>query len=127
MGKRKSKTEDTEVGTDNHLENSKSSHLLPFQWKKGQSGNPLGRPKGKTMKEYARQMLECQSEEERQEFLHGLPKEIIWKMAEGNPESSTDITSKGEQLIISDEQFDRIIRARAKKLSDTESGKGGSN
>jgi hypothetical protein len=74
--------------------------LLPFMWKKGQSGNPLGRPKGKTMKEYARELLECQTEEERQDFLHGLPKEIIWKMAEGNPESKTDIkgTIQVEQI-----------------------------
>lgn len=76
----------------------KEAPLLPYMWKKGQSGNPAGRPKGKTMKEYARELLNCQTEEERQDFLHGLPKEVIWKMAEGNPETSTDITSNGEGL-----------------------------
>ena len=83
---------------DNQAENSaidlkkkKVAPLLPFQWKKGQSGNPNGRPKGKTMKEYARELLERQTEEERQEFLNGLPKEIIWKMAEGNPETKSEV------------------------------------
>lgn len=65
--------------------------LLPYMWKKGQSGNPAGRTKGKTMKEYARELLEAQTEEERQDFLHGLPKETIWKMAEGNPESKSEV------------------------------------
>ncbi len=82
----------------------KVSRIQPFQWKKGQSGNAAGRPKGKTMKEYARELLERQTEEERQEFLHGLPKEIIWKMAEGNPKQ--DITGDIEltqRLIQADE------------------------
>lgn len=92
---------------------SKVKYIQPYQWKKGQSGNPAGRPKGKTMKEYARELLECQSEEERQAFLHGLPKEVIWKMAEGNPENRTDITSKGEKITLSPEH--EVI---AKKYED---------
>lgn len=83
---------------DSKEEKLKEAPILPFMWKKGQSGNPAGRPKGKTMKEYARALLECQTEEERQAFLHGLPKEVIWKMAEGNPENKTDITSGGETI-----------------------------
>lgn len=30
--------------------------------------------------------------------MEGLPKEIIWKMSEGAPETKTDVTSKGEKL-----------------------------
>lgn len=83
--------EEKEINTEKQPKN-KVDYILPYMWKKGQSGNPAGRPKGKTMKEYAKEMLACQTEEERQAFLHGLPKEIIWKMAEGNPKQDTELS-----------------------------------
>jgi hypothetical protein len=72
----------------------------PWLWKKGQSGNLAGRPKGKTMKEYVKDYLSRMTDEERDEFLHGIPKDIIWKMSEGNPETKTDVTSGGKPIPI---------------------------
>lgn len=72
--------------------------LVPYLWKKGQSGNPNGRPKGKTLKEFAREYLMSLPDEEKVDYLASLPTEIVWKMAEGNPANNTDITSKGERI-----------------------------
>lgn len=77
---------------------SKVAHLLPYQWKKGQSGNIMGRPKGKTMKEYAREYLERMTDEERDEWLEGIGKDKIWEMAEGKAKQDTDITSGGNAI-----------------------------
>lgn len=65
----------------------------------GNPGSP-GRPKGKTLKEWARDQLMSMTDEERMKFLKTMPRDIIWKMAEGNPSNETkaDITSAGEKI-----------------------------
>jgi len=82
--------------SDKHLNNNTEK---PWLWKKGHSGNIHGRPKGKTMKEWAREYLERLNDEERDKFMEGISKEIIWKMAEGNPDTNADLTSKGEKIV----------------------------
>lgn len=72
--------------------------LKPYIWKKGVSGNPNGRPKGKTLKEFAREYLESLPDDEKVDYLASLPTDIVWKMAEGNPETKSDITSGGDKL-----------------------------
>jgi hypothetical protein len=93
----------------------KIARIAPYQWKKGQSGNIMGRPPGKSMKEYVRQYLERMTDEERDEWLEGLPKELIWKLAEGNPKQDTDVTSDGKKLQIS---FDAVFLQKHTKPED---------
>lgn len=64
---------------------------------KGVSANPAGRPKGETLKVYQAAKFREMSIEEKEKFLADIPKEIRWRMSEGNP--AQDVTSAGEKLI----------------------------
>jgi hypothetical protein len=78
--------------------NSSKTNNKPWLWKKGQSGNLSGRPKGKSLKAYAQEYLLKLNDKEKDEWLDGLEKRTVWSMAEGNPENKTDITTKGEKI-----------------------------
>ena len=75
-----------------------ADHLKPYQFKPGQSGNPSGRPKD-TLKQYVAKKLCDMTEQEKEDYLRDIPKDIQWKMAEGNPQTNTDLTSGGEKIV----------------------------
>ena|SRR3990167_4647285 len=74
----------------------------PWLFKKGQSGNIKGRPKGSfSLKTYAKIMLEGMTDEQRQEFLNGIDKRTVWEMAEGKAKQDMDINAEVTSKVVS--------------------------
>lgn len=93
-----------QIQMENNTEQLNISKVPPqlqaHVYKKGQSGNPGGRPKN-TLKEYAKQKIAQMTEEEREEFLNGIDKRVIWEMAEGKAKQDVDVSGELTSKIIS--------------------------
>lgn len=100
-----------------------TNNTRPWLWRKGQSGNPGGRPVGsKSMKSYVQERFLKMTDEEKEEFLDGLNKIDLFKMAEGNPQS--DVTTKGEAITVPPDRetmdLDKMAMEIAKKIKENE-------
>lgn len=93
------------------MDDTDKSHRKPYDWlkqyqfQKGNNANPNGRPKGKSLKTFAREMLESMDDESKAEYLKELDPKIVWEMAEGRAKQDVDIdaTITGPSLIRLDE------------------------
>lgn len=84
-------------------------HLQPHVFKKGQSGNPLGRPPGRTLKERARLYLAGLSDEEAVEFFEGMNKKDVWEMAEGKADTKSFVEAKLDHNVTVDPKVESLL------------------
>jgi hypothetical protein len=72
--------------------NKHPSDDKPWLFKPGQSGNPMGRPPGRSLKDRAKAYLAGLTDEEAVEYFAGMDKKIVWEMAEGKAKQDVGLS-----------------------------------
>lgn len=87
---------------ENKLNSGRPLPPKEYQWKKGQSGNPGGRPKG-TLKQYVQEMFQKMSPEEKAKWLkeNKISGIDMWKMGEGLPKQDMELSGEITKKVIS--------------------------
>ena len=109
---------------------TEKSNLRPA-WKKGQSGNPAGRPVGSiSITSMIKKKLEEVPEGQKKTYLEILVSKIlqraivegdpqmiktIWSYTDGQPRQGIDIVSEDKE-ILTEGQIDELLRSRATRL-----------
>jgi hypothetical protein len=99
--------EDTPLSLEKDPNNPVENRRIDGTFGPGNNANPAGRPKGKTLKEFAREYFLLKTEEEKKAYIEKLEDKrpgFIWEMAEGRAKQDMDI--KGEvsaKIVLIDE------------------------
>ena len=111
---------------ENTTEQEKSQEVVPANqdtnrnpdgtFKPGVSGNPTGRPKGKTIREKIREYLEKHPDQLDSivEYFVKENKELLWQMLEGRPPQKMDVGVDRENI----EQLTAFFKAMGEKNDD---------
>lgn len=87
-----------DISSENKILRDENGRILPGQ----HSLNPNGRPKGISIKDRVRNWLEDHPDDMGAFVEHFVKtnRDLAWQMLEGKPSQSTDVTSKGEKIMI---------------------------